>query len=339
LPRNTGGGIQLPFRPKPMNADLGSRALSGFAQKTVIFGNTRVLWANSFLNARLRIKALYHESDFGEKYVSENRAREIFVDEGIDWGEDSLIYSFVSPGVNHEWSIGSTDIGPNLVASGSGEWDFFQNISLLNKADPNTEDEVFENLTAATFIKIGREIFDPEYDFFYGGWFELTGIKDWRFKKMPIAIKIWPIVNGEALRTGPLFFSHYFDHHLAIYIISMGKVAQGLPPQIKSLPVPDFLERTQPPGDPYGMQFAPLSIAHFFVRTSTDGLKSELNMHLEHFQLDQGFEVTSYRGKHGQPRLGIEISDAYVKRMEGLANFGSPDAFGAPLTKGFGSDD
>jgi hypothetical protein len=323
----------------PMSADVGKKALSGLGQKTVIFGNTRIMWAGKQLDARMAIKALFDASDEGLNFIGEDEARQKFETSGVDLTNVSLIYSYLDHKMSREWSVDCEQIGPSLVAAGSGEWDFFRNIVLPNRANPKDENEVFENLTAATFTKIAREIFSPEYDFFYGGWFELTGIKDGRFKKMPIALKIWPVVDGQALSTGPLFFSHYFDHHLALYTISMEKAGQGLQPKIRSQLVPDFLERTRPPGDPYGMQFEPVTIAHFFVRNSADGLKLEMNIHVEDFQPDAGFEVKSYRGDRGQPRLGMDFSAAYLDRMTKLANFGAPDAFGAPLTSGFGLDD
>lgn len=327
LSSSTENPIHLPFRPRPEKVRAGDYVLSGFAQKTVIFGNSRILWAGSFLHSRTAIKKIYSATNGGQDFLSEKDARLICQKADVDLDSISLIYSHIVDYGVQEWSINCNSVGTNIDAVGSGEWDFFSNTELTNRGSPKDESEVFENLIVNAAAKTVREIFTPDYDFLYGGWFEQTGIKDWQFLKLPTAIKIWPVVAGEIQRFGPLFFSHYFDHNLAICTIGQVETEQGVVFQPRCQLTPDLLKRDAPPADPFDIKFAPASITHVFVRDSEDGRHQQANIRLENFDEDMGFDVSFYRGERGQPRFGLDISDAYVSRLKQNIDWTAPTVF------------
>ena len=311
-------GVQLPLKDGFDRIQRGRSIVSGVMQKTVTFGSTSISWAGSLVNALLCIKHIAQRTDSGRNLFLESQFLNFLDTEGLCRSSISILYHHTKNGRLEFWHHGANLYGKNIYAAGSGCWDFFDNVS-FNPADGKDEfDIVHHNLISNAFSMFTREIVFPEnYDYLYGGWFEFTHQHLSYFEKIPIAIKLWHVLDGKISAHMPLFFSHYFNHDLCVMRIFPSKRVDEPSLRVSPLLIPDLLGR---PGastaGPVGIKFAPRLLIHAVFKFSSKKPGVVFSKVFgEEYKFIPQFQISFYKGDNGRPRFGMDITPDYANKI------------------------
>lgn len=137
--------------------------------------------------------------------------------------------------------------GQTVNFMGSGDVHFFDLTQPLFL--DQDEDDVM-NFLRPWIIRLGTVLFDEainkaNYEFQYGGWFEVAFSDAFGLSKVPYLVKFWRD-DGERVASLPLVSTWYIDQHLCI---ATATTKAGEEPSISYRIVPDPLARTSVPTD------------------------------------------------------------------------------------------
>lgn len=211
--RKVGAKVPLPLQFEALVHSSGDYSVAGFAQKlTLVSPTVLIAWAGSYAVAYALIRAI---RDAVRADVPIDLAT-IITTVGLIDSEIERVSLIVHEVVGDQMQIQclNAEHGPidgiNAAWSGSGSFDFLHDtIVERGGADPSFA-EILRGLllrTAATLA--GEAISGSNYDYLYGGWFELVISRTLGLQKIPYAIKFWGRRGNEYGYDAPLFFNWY----------------------------------------------------------------------------------------------------------------------------------
>lgn len=213
--------VTLPFRAEPHKFSHSGYRLCGACLKTFIRNRTLLQWSGSKAIAMTVVDVILQISENGNKFVDLEKYLSKFGLKSTELEQVSLIYDFYTTEnvvMRYRHNCDNYEIyGHSAAVSGSGAWDFVENTQIqpLNTLTKNS-------LREALFVRIGKHFIsemsaDDQYNFLYGGWFELTSIKDTGFLRETVAIKLWRLKKDNKIETSHgLFFSTYVRDNLFV---------------------------------------------------------------------------------------------------------------------------
>lgn len=242
--------VQLPFNEAAIQHENAGDGVAGLAQKSVIFGQTMVMWAGRAIYARVIIEAIRAASVDGVNFIE---IKEIIEGCGLTQSqveEVSLIYHYSASRDllrRNPWrcSVMVKDGEASTLADGSGANYFFENLSIDIKTGVPSH-------VAAVQAILGKLAFNPlsetndkeTLDFLYGGWFELMGQSHPSFFKTSYAVKLWSRDSESLGSGGPLVIGWYSGHNLILTRAKKIEDSNGtVRLDLRHTPVLDFLRR------------------------------------------------------------------------------------------------
>jgi hypothetical protein len=308
--------VALPFHIEPLSHLSGEWALAGVRQKMILAKNALILWSGSVLIARTIIAEGLEASRGGQEFLD----FPVFL-EGLGLTEAELadvgiIYHFFGPeGIlrychNTEMLRSGAD---QIAYSGSGGWDFVVDTTIekTNTAKASREQHVGDIYRCiVTLIREGWT--KNNYDYLYGGWFEVAFDEAGITRKIPYAIKFWSVGKRGLRADLPLFFSFYDDDDLVVCRadVSQGRAQVGVhliePPHRHN---PDKIK-------PASIRWEPKFVCHVVLQEGTDGVS--LYMRFE-MSTEMAVEIDPETGK-----MSNQFSQQLINMLQGVPNADVP---------------
>ncbi|MXO60263.1 hypothetical protein GRI89_12015 [Altererythrobacter salegens] len=253
------------------------RYLSGFSQKSAIFGRTLILLAGMEIVATRIIARLRETSDEGRQKVNINK----LVDE-MDLYETelsglSLIYHFK----DSDAEITREEIGclrapssseEDLIGNGSGLRHFARDIRFKPDGTHESHINIRHELISKVLMHTLLERYQPESisRHSYGGWFELAYADFDTFAKVPYGVQLWARGKGIVSTGGPGYFGWYSNNNLIITRFQITEEIEGQRKlNLKQSIIPDLLRRDGIISPPSG-SVLPYFVGHLIYDSDVD---------------------------------------------------------------------
>lgn len=233
--------VPLPLQFEALVHSSGDYSVVGFAQKlTHVSPTVLVAWAGSYVVACTLILAI---RDAVRADVPIDLAT-IVTTVGLSESEVESVSLIVHQVLGDQMQIqclnaehGPID-GVNAAWSGSGSFDFLHDTIVDRGGADSSFSEILRGLllrTAATLA--GEAISGSNYDYLYGGWFELVISRTLGLQKIPYAIKFWSRRGKEYGYDAPLFFNWYKSGSLFVCSLDQHSGTSD----VRVIEVPDLL--------------------------------------------------------------------------------------------------
>lgn len=239
--QHVGSGLPLPLQFDALVRKSGDHSLSGFAQKlTLVTPTVLVSWAGSYAVARLLIQVI---KDAAEPDTLIDLA-EVVEASGLGESEVREVSLIV-----HQLLGGRIDIqflnsehgpieGVQAAWSGTGSFDFLTDTLIGRGGEGAHFAEILRGLLLRVAVTLaGEAIHGSNYDYLYGGWFELVISRTLGLRKIPYAIKFWSRRPGQYGYDAPLFFNWYKGSSLFVCSLDQHSGRSD----VRVIEVPDLL--------------------------------------------------------------------------------------------------
>lgn len=208
--------IELPLATGKVSHLADGYAPTTLVQKAVVRNRTMIQCAGSLLVCRVVIKEILKQSDDGTLQVDISNITHGLCLSDAELASISLIYWFCSPPKDitiQGFNTDSETDGQSLyIMGGTGLWPFFHNTDLGDTTSPT---EAYKNfLTRAMYHLCSERYIPSNYDFLYGGWFEICRRHNGLPEKMRYAVMFWQqgsnnVAQLHDLNPTGLYFCNY----------------------------------------------------------------------------------------------------------------------------------
>lgn len=291
--------LSLPLQPGSSSYVGHPDSLAGLAQKmTLVSPTVMTLWSGSYPVARLLIQ-LIRDATKTSGSILDIRA----IAEGSGLAEQELNSTALIVHQVHNGRLfvdsfnAQTGTVANISAAwdGSGTFDFLED-TIIRAAEPHSWQVILRSLmTRIISSLVGEAVYKSNYDYLYGGWFELIVGRTLGLRKIPYAIKFWGRRGNQLGYDAPLFFNWYKGSSLFVCSLDQHS-GQSLP---RIIEIPDLLS-----GKPWRQ-----------VRTKPI-FRPEFTFHVVMDDADRHWEIyVSDRHSDGHMNLWVNKRGAYTMKL------------------------
>lgn len=308
-PQKVRAKVPLPLQFEALVHSAGDYSVAGFAQKlTLVSPTVLVAWAGSYVVACALIKAI---KDAARPDVALDLAT-IVSTAGPSEAEIERVSLIVHQVLGDHIQIhclnaehGRID-GVDAAWSGSGSFDFLHDTIIERGGADSSFAEILRGLLlrAATTLA-GEAISGSNYDYLYGGWFELVISRTLGLQKIPYAIKFWGRRGNEFGFDAPLFFSWYKGSSL--FVCSLDQHSDTS--DVRVIEVPSLLS-----GKPWRrVQVRPRFEPEFTFHVVLDDDEPQTEIHVSdrHSMGHMDVEVTKRGG------YVMKVDEAFISQIMG----------------------